>query len=66
MHLEAMIKAFAPAYVISGHENELSHTIDHREAYWLTQYKFDKIATGIPSLVMVWGEWVELYLYRSN
>lgn len=66
MQLEAMIKAFAPAYVISGHENEIGHSIDHREAYWLTQYKFDKIATGIPSLVMAWGEWVELYLYRSN
>lgn len=66
MQLEAMIKAFAPAYVISGHENEIGHSIDHREAYWLTQYKFDKISTGIPSLVMAWGEWVELYLYRSN
>ncbi|MBR0314780.1 MAG: hypothetical protein IJK39_06620 [Bacteroidales bacterium] len=66
MHLEAMIKAFAPAYVIPGHENELGHTIDHREAYWLTQYKIDKMSIGIPSIVMAWGEWVELYLYRSN
>ncbi|MBP3317346.1 MAG: MBL fold metallo-hydrolase [Alistipes sp.] len=49
------IKGFNPRYVITGHENEMGHTIDHREAFWLT---FDKLKSiEHDYVVMAWGEW---------
>ena len=30
-----LAKGFHPKLIIPGHENELNHTIDHREPYWL-------------------------------
>lgn len=56
MDLEKTIKGFNPRCVLSGHENEMGHTIDHREALWLSQYKFDYMNLGIPGVVMTWGE----------
>lgn len=52
--LPQIIAAFAPRYVVTAHENEMGHTIDHREAFWLTFQKFAPIAT--PYVVMGWGE----------
>ena len=63
---------FDPELVITGHENEMGHTIDHREPYWLTYQRktgsdrfggsrlvgYDK-----PLLVMTWGE---SYHYRQS
>ena len=55
--LEAL-KGFDPRYVFTGHENEMGHTIGHREAYWFT---FDKLkTTEYPYVVMAWGEWFSL------
>ncbi len=48
-----------PVLVIPGHENELGHTIDHREPYWLTYYRFP--SDKYPLLLMTWGE---SYRYR--
>ena len=46
---------FEPRYVISGHENEMGHTIDHREAFWLS---FAKLAeTPYDYVITAWGEW---------
>ena len=56
MEMEATIRGFDPRLVISGHENELGHGIDHREAFWLTQYKFDTLSLPCPSLILCWGE----------
>ena len=56
---------FDPAVVITGHENEMGHTIDHREPYWLS-YKRKSgserfggdpdIGYETPLLLMTWGE----------
>ena len=52
------LKGFDPRYVITAHENEMGHSIDHREAYWLT---FDKLkTTEYPYVVMAWGEWFSI------
>jgi len=49
-----MTDGIDPAVVITGHENELGHTIDHREPNWLTWRRYSK---GKPPLVlMTWGE----------
>jgi L-ascorbate metabolism protein UlaG (beta-lactamase superfamily) len=32
-------KGFRPALIIPGHENELNHSIDHREPYWLNNVR---------------------------
>ena len=38
----------------TGHENELGHTVDHREPFWLT---YDRIeGAEAPFLLMTWGE----------
>lgn len=46
---------FDPRYVITGHENEMGHSIDHREAFWLS---FAKLA-NVPYkyVITAWGEW---------
>ena len=49
------IKGFNPRYVLTGHENEMGHTIDHREAFWLTFQKMEPVTHNY--VVMAWGEW---------
>lgn len=52
------LKGFDARYVFTAHENEMGHSIDHREAYWLT---YDKLKnTEYPYVVMAWGEWFSL------
>ena len=46
---------FNPRYIVTGHENEMGHTIDHREAFWLS---FAKLAeTTYDYVITAWGEW---------
>jgi len=56
---------FSPAIIITGHENEMGHTIDHREPYWLTYQRREgsdrfggSIGVGYdtPLILMTWGE----------
>ncbi len=58
-------KGFKPALMITGHENEMGHTIDHREPYWLTYQRREgsdrfggssKIGYDTPLILMTWGE----------
>ena len=53
-NITRMIKGFDPSLVITGHENEMGHTIDHREPHWLTYVRLGVTAT--PYIVMTWGE----------
>jgi len=58
-------KGFNPVLIITGHENEMGHSIDHREPYWLS-YQRQKgserfggkrnIGYGNPFILMTWGE----------
>lgn len=53
--LAAMCEAFGARVVLTGHENELGHhSIDHREAYWLSYNKLEDFP--IPNSLMTWGE----------
>ena len=58
---EEHLADFSPRLLISQHENEIgAHGIDHREAYWMTLYKNDKIyQIGTPYVLMSWGEWYD-------
>lgn len=58
-NLPETIDGFSPKMVITGHENELGHTIDHREAYWLSYDKLAKVRQS--NCLMTWGE---CYWYR--
>ena len=58
-------KGFNPALIITGHENEMGHTIDHREPYWLTYQRRDgsdrfggssEVGYDTPLILMTWGE----------
>jgi len=54
-----------PALIITGHENEMGHTIDHREPYWLTYQRREgsdrfggskHVGYDTPMIPMTWGE----------
>ena len=58
-------KGFNPALIITGHENEMGHTIDHREPYWLTYQRrkgsdrfggSSTVGYDTPLILMTWGE----------
>ena len=54
MPMEPFVTRINPSLVLCGHENEMGHTIDHRESYWLT---FKRMAdVKVPYAVMAWGE----------
>ncbi|WP_233551719.1 MBL fold metallo-hydrolase [Parabacteroides sp. AF48-14] len=57
--LSDTIEGFNPKLVITGHENELGHTIDHRESYWTSFIKLEDVRTS--SCLMTWGE---VYWYK--
>lgn len=59
MPLEKMVLGFNPKLVITGHENELIHSVDHREAYWLNERRMKEVTK--PKVYMTWGEH---YLYK--
>jgi L-ascorbate metabolism protein UlaG (beta-lactamase superfamily) len=44
---------FNPGLIIPGHENELGHSIDHREAYALD---YSRWQVPYPIIIMTWGE----------
>lgn len=46
-------KGYNPKLIIPAHENELGHTIDHREAYALNYSRWN---IPYPKLIMTWGE----------
>jgi len=65
-------KGFNPALIITGHENEMAHTIDHREPYWLTYQRREGsdrfggssgIGYDTPLILMTWGE---SYYYKRE
>ena len=56
--LPLAIEGFNPRYVITGHENEMGHSIDHREAFWLTFKKLENVKHDY--VVLGWGEWFHL------
>lgn len=59
MELGKTISGFSPKVVVSAHENEMGHSIDHREAFWLSLYKYDTLSAD--AVVAAWGE---KYTYR--
>lgn len=57
------IAGYGPKLIVSGHENEMGHTIDHREAFWLTYLKMEEVyKVQTPHVIMGWGEW---FTYRK-
>ena len=48
------IRGVNPELVITGHENEMAHTVDHREDY--TQTYNHLFESRYPAIVMAWGE----------
>ena len=54
LDMEKSIDGIKPEIIIVGHENEMGHTIDHREPFWLTFRRMQNIR--VPYVVMAWGE----------
>ena len=49
-----LARGFEPELISTGHENEMGHTIDHREPNWLTYRRMRQ--STYPLLLMTWGE----------
>ena len=49
-----LVRGVHPQLVITSHENEMSHTVDHREDYTQTYTRFWDVP--YPLAVMTWGE----------
>lgn len=60
MSIGRTVDGFDPKVVITGHENEIVHSIDHREPYWLDAKRLEKVTK--PIVYMTWGE---SYNYRK-
>lgn len=58
--VEELVEGFAPGLVVTGHENEMNHTIDHREPYWLNRSRWEGVERE--KLYMTWGE---AYRYKK-
>ena len=56
-----MARGVNPEVIITGHENEMGHTVDHREDY--TQTYNHLFGVRYPFIVMGWGE---SYHYRAH
>lgn len=56
--MKEIVEGVNPKTVVLGHENEMEHTIDHREAYWLTFNRMRNVK--IPYVIMAWGEFLKL------
>jgi L-ascorbate metabolism protein UlaG (beta-lactamase superfamily) len=56
-----MARGVNPELIITGHENEMGHTVDHREDY--TQTYNHLFGVRYPFIVMGWGE---SYRYRRH
>lgn len=65
-----VLHGFQPEIVITGHENEMGHTIDHREPYWLTYQRRSgsdrfggnrEVGYEHPLILMTWGESYHYY-----
>jgi L-ascorbate metabolism protein UlaG (beta-lactamase superfamily) len=52
---QRLAHGYRPKLIIPGHENELGHTIDHREPYWLNYVRMPE-AKKFPWVQMAWGE----------
>lgn len=52
--LDRMVRGVNPAVVITGHENEMAHTVDHREDYTQTYTRMHGVP--YPLVLMTWGE----------
>ena len=60
-NIKRFVRGVDPELVITGHENEMDHTVDHREDY--TQTYNHLFGTRYPFIVMSWGE---SYCYKKN
>ena len=52
--LDRLVRGVNPALVITGHENEMAHTVDHREDYTQTYTRLHGVPW--PFVLMTWGE----------
>ncbi|MBW7996308.1 MAG: MBL fold metallo-hydrolase [Candidatus Glassbacteria bacterium] len=59
LDIRRMVESIAPEVVVTGHENELGHTVDHRESYAKSYRQLEGLSR--PYVMMTWGE---KYSYR--
>ena len=58
--VKELVGGFAPKLVVTGHENEMGHSIDHREPHWLNYTRWSAVPQD--KLFMTWGE---SFLYKK-
>jgi len=53
-----MLEGMRPGMVITGHEMEMGHAPDHREAFWRS-FQLFRDQTRFPAYIMCWGEHID-------
>jgi L-ascorbate metabolism protein UlaG (beta-lactamase superfamily) len=56
--IDELVRNVRPDLVVPGHENELAHSIDHREDYAQTYERLANVSR--PFVEMTWGEYLQL------
>lgn len=60
-----LVRGFRPQLTLPGHENEMGHTIDHREPYWLNDMRL-----GNPKefawIQLIWGEKIRYFPQKKK
>ncbi|MBC7926432.1 MAG: hypothetical protein H7039_12315 [Bryobacteraceae bacterium] len=54
MEIQRMVRGINPRFIMTGHENEMAHTVPHREDYTQTWNHLE--GSGYPLLLLAWGE----------
>ncbi len=57
--IKRMARGVNPKLILTGHENEMGHTVDHREDYTQTHNRL--FGSPYPYIVMAWGEAYHYY-----
>lgn len=57
LRLDEFAAGFDPKLVVPGHENEMGHTVGHREPYWQSYLLMEDM--NRPYVLMTWGEFYE-------
>lgn len=60
-----LIRGLNPGIVVTGHETEMGHVPDHREAYWRSLQIF-RDQTDMPAYTLFWGEAINFPIQIPN
>ena len=59
-NMKSLSTGVKPSLMLTGHENETEHPVDHRGSFWLSFHAMHDVQ--VPFIIMAWGE---TYLFKE-